>query len=496
MSSPASILVGHFDPNIPQLLPHDKMYKIQVGTKLFKISGASLSSDGPSYFTNYFSRRENTDSAGSAITFGDSCPSSSASNSINSSPSSSSNGKKSHDVLFIDRSSDIFELIYRHLQGYFIDINNELDYTMLIADAMYYNLPRLRALLKESDYYFTNVGGKSFKIPKNLLNRDGDKANYFQITLETLYVDLDKLVIMRKLLRPPPHSSSYVPRSPEIFSILLQLLSGSKLTLDDNKRESLMKECRYYRFLNLEQRLVKCEIKYNPIICRDEIRINLKDVSKKGLEIQSHRGNNLLNDIDSAESQESNQSHVKKRKLSISDNSWTFCGYKRPYLDDKVCDLIVQVDSTECTLVVNLKKNIVHLDIIGETAKKFESIFSNFLLRETNVNINNYKLKGMSAVDGNGRDHLVIPAFTTACNFIVGENQHCNLKTLLKDTTDHCEVTDFSNLKTLGQCQGVNYYLTKSLWKISVKDGFLALVVLRAEVFRNLEEFVAQTDFI
>lgn len=57
-STNVSIVEGHFDPNIPQILPHDKMYNIQIGTKLFKISGASLSSDGPSYFTNYFIKKD------------------------------------------------------------------------------------------------------------------------------------------------------------------------------------------------------------------------------------------------------------------------------------------------------------------------------------------------------------------------------------------------------------------------------------------------------
>jgi hypothetical protein len=44
------------DPNIPQArkyntdipdeLPHEKVFPIQIGTELFKLSGASLSSDG------------------------------------------------------------------------------------------------------------------------------------------------------------------------------------------------------------------------------------------------------------------------------------------------------------------------------------------------------------------------------------------------------------------------------------------------------------------
>jgi hypothetical protein len=45
-----SILVSA--KHIPNILPHERVFPIQVGTELFKLSGASLSSDGvfcPSY---------------------------------------------------------------------------------------------------------------------------------------------------------------------------------------------------------------------------------------------------------------------------------------------------------------------------------------------------------------------------------------------------------------------------------------------------------------
>lgn len=37
------------DPNsIPRFLPHERVFPIQIGSELFKLSGASISSDGVS----------------------------------------------------------------------------------------------------------------------------------------------------------------------------------------------------------------------------------------------------------------------------------------------------------------------------------------------------------------------------------------------------------------------------------------------------------------
>lgn len=99
MSIPVEVS-EEFDPSIPAILPHDKVYLIQVGYKLFKLSGASLLSDAPSYFTTYFLQEENKDS-----------------------------------VLFIDRSPTVFEKIYNHLQGYHINIENDYEFVYLLQDS-------------------------------------------------------------------------------------------------------------------------------------------------------------------------------------------------------------------------------------------------------------------------------------------------------------------------------------------------------------------------
>lgn len=37
-------------PDIPHILPHEKVFPIQIGSELFRLSGASISSDGQ-YFS-------------------------------------------------------------------------------------------------------------------------------------------------------------------------------------------------------------------------------------------------------------------------------------------------------------------------------------------------------------------------------------------------------------------------------------------------------------
>ena len=92
--------------NGQSILPHEKAFSIQIGWRLFRLSGASINSDGefylpikdvtvaeipraPSYFSNYFEDQLRLDE----------------------------NGNGSTKTLFIDRDPDTFADICRHLQG-------------------------------------------------------------------------------------------------------------------------------------------------------------------------------------------------------------------------------------------------------------------------------------------------------------------------------------------------------------------------------------------
>lgn len=651
------ILEGHFDPNIPQILPHDRMYNIQIGTKLFKISGASLSSDGPSYFTNYFIKKDaenrynNQSQNNQNMTTTTSqqhssmSPDSTQSSSNHGSPASTtsltslsgatprgfhtSNFRQSKDILFIDRSPAIFELIYQHLQGYFINIHDEVEYTMLISDAVYYNLPRLKVLLKKTEYYYTKIGDRSFKFPKDFLRKNGDTQNYFQITSESLYVDVENLILAKKLLRPPPHSYSYVPRSPEYFEMILNLLCGDILQLSEELRESLIKECKFYRFLNLEQRLIKCKIDYNPMTHGEEICLKLDKIFKKGLiipevstlrdmtrsicidinrmlsfaifpinnqsgntktnksithsdkndnnnnnnnnsmkdnrfnndltkslldmprnsgltpgtenllsllkndDIDNNNNNNDDDDDDDDSNDFMNLHPLKKQKIDrndilnlSNDNSslrddtiWKFMDYKRPFIDDYSRELNFQMDNLECTLIFNKLERMICLDIVGENASKFESIFGPCLLRTQGINLQDYKITtphrgnhhNIIASNNNQsnsmrtreiltniNNHLIIPVCLSISDTrINGQQYNGNFTEFFENCSENVlDIVDMT--RTPRYTIGSHLYLTKSVWKLAIDatSKSIVLLAIKLDAFDNIRALGRNLEYL
>lgn len=488
----ATLSQEYFDPNIPQILPHEKMYKIQVGKSLFKISGASLSSDGPSFFTEYFSKKRSPANNNDANNDG---------------TESSEN-----EVLFIDRSAEVFEWIYQHLQGYIIEIKDEVQYTMLFADAMYYNLPRLRSLLKETDYYFSNIGGQSFKIAKNLFRRKGDSPNYFEIYAATVYIDVEELIISRKLLRPPPHSAPYVPRSSEYFKDLLTLLGGATLDLDDNRRDALIKECRYYRFLNLEQRLIKSHVSYNPTTKKEEICLLLKDLSKKCITFPASSAfptspcfEEELCSVDECDPllKTYEQPTNKKIKLNVTEkynDSWNMLCYKRPFLDNHARELIFQIDSTDCTIIFNKESQSIHVDITGESAQKFEALFGSHTPNTPfgALNLNNYHYRFPSdSTQAKVETHYLFPACIYLCDLDVNGIKISQVQNLLTDKNRfNDKVIDVSDPLGVKLCSGLKLYLRKSLWKLAMKDGKIMLLAIKAIAFNGTKEYYRGYEYL
>lgn len=234
------------DPRIPEVLPHERMYSIQIGERLFKLSGASLSYDSPSYFTKYFQQEENE-----------------------------------YKVLFIDRSPRVFEKICMHLQGYYIDVKDEFEYLYLYADASYFHLEKLRHRLLD-DGLFVNVGGQSFRIPKVLITQSCNSPNYFSVIYDTLFSD--PFISSKMLLRPPSMSPLTVHRSPLLFGELLEILFGHNITInDDSHRKALINEAKYYSFFALVQQLIKVDIRSSPFTGNEQIVIDYDNVSSCGL---------------------------------------------------------------------------------------------------------------------------------------------------------------------------------------------------------------------
>ncbi|KAK9469991.1 uncharacterized protein V1510DRAFT_351586, partial [Dipodascopsis tothii] len=237
-------------------LPHEQVYSVNVGDQLFRLSGASLSYDAPSYFTKYFQTAD------------------------------------SSAPLYIDRSPQVFTSIVRHLQGYHVAPKDEVDFVYLYADAHYYQLPKLIRQLYNSEI-FVRIGAAPFRIPRELLTHPGDTPNFFTVSFSAFFGSPQDIFPGTKgLMRPPAVSPPYVPmHSDELFAELLQALKGAPVDIrSDDHRERLLRECRYYRLRGLEQKLLSHRIEFNAGTAREEITLRLQDLKPKGVSLQDAAG--------------------------------------------------------------------------------------------------------------------------------------------------------------------------------------------------------------
>ncbi|CAK7268668.1 hypothetical protein SEPCBS57363_003212 [Sporothrix epigloea] len=252
---------------IPNLLPHERVFPIQIGSELFKLSGASLSSDAPSYFSQYFQcqikKAENDgEDVGAAIS-----------------------------TLYIDRDPVTFRDISLHLQGYHVQPANGTHFVRLFADAQFYSLPRLISQLYEESI-FMSIGHREFQIPRDIFKDPGNLPNYFSLGFAMFFSSPDDLfpgLDREGLIRPPSIMPPAVPsRSAETFQELLHLLQGYPVNIrDEAHRQTLLRDCRYFNFKGLEQKLIPHALTYNQSRQRHEIALRIEEVLKSGISFAS-----------------------------------------------------------------------------------------------------------------------------------------------------------------------------------------------------------------
>ncbi|KAI9882619.1 MAG: hypothetical protein M1823_005629 [Watsoniomyces obsoletus] len=287
---------GH-EGDIPRTLPPTRVFPIQIGTELFKLSGASISSDAPSYFSEFFvnQRVTNCDEL---------------------------------RTLYFDRDPITFRDIARHLQGYYIQPRDGSHFVKLLADAQFYSLPRLTSQLMESDI-FIKIGGRDFQIPRDIFSSPGNSPNYFTLGFASFFTSPTKVfpgVKQEVLLRPPAVSPPSVPnRSAEIFADLIHMLRGYPLRIrDDEHRQALVRDCRYYRFQGLEQQLIPHDIRYNRVRETTELLLRLEDVRISGLSVAT----------------------AEKDKSTVIG----YVHYQRPFVDQTPEELLLEIGHS-CTTV-------------------------------------------------------------------------------------------------------------------------------------------------
>ncbi|KAK3315490.1 hypothetical protein B0H66DRAFT_345839 [Apodospora peruviana] len=325
---------------IPRILPHERVFPIQIGCELFKLSGASLSSDAPSYFSQYFEAQikqaeENGEDISSAIR-----------------------------TLYIDRDPITFKDISLHLQGYHVQPRDATHFVRLFADAQFYTLPKLMSQLYEESV-FTSVGHREFQIPRELFTDPGNSPNFFSLgfaiffhTPDNLFPGLDK----EGLLRPPSIMPPSVPlRSAETFAELLHMLRGYPVAIrDETHRAELLRDCRYFNFKGLEQRLIPHSISYNQARQRDEIVLRLRDILKSGITVAC--------------------------EPTAVDPLAGWVNYARPFVDDKPYELVLEIGEESTRLHFGLGGGI-RAEFFGNArtrvAKMFEVIATKLNLPPT-----------------------------------------------------------------------------------------------------------------
>ncbi|KAF2683776.1 hypothetical protein K458DRAFT_487863 [Lentithecium fluviatile CBS 122367] len=320
------------------ILPAGKVFPIQIGSELFRLSGASLSSDAPSYFSHFFGDQihNNQGRAGDIRT------------------------------LYIDRDPDTFRDIALHLQGYHVNPRDGEHFVRLFADAQFYSLPRLTKQLFKTDI-FVRIGGTPFQIPRDLFSSPGDSPNYFSLgfaqffsTPSEVFPGLDR----NALLRPPSISPPSVPnRSGETFGELVKLLQGYNIEIrDDTHRSQLLRDARYFHLKGLEQKLIPCDISYNLKRGQSEILVRLDDIRQSGVSFAPDGTSSSSSGSGSAVASIAGLSPDPGSKQSSPAPSLGLGGpqfrpgtvcYARPYTDDHAGTniLILEVSSTESTIL-------------------------------------------------------------------------------------------------------------------------------------------------
>ncbi|KAI5814005.1 hypothetical protein BZA77DRAFT_250771 [Pyronema omphalodes] len=304
-------------PDIPRILPHEKVYPIQIGSELFRLSGASLSSDAPSYFSQFFQRQLSTSEEGAPLR-----------------------------TLYIDRDPYTFRDIARHLQGYHIAPRDGPHFVRLFADAQFYSLPKLISQLFASEIYIS-IGGAHFQINRDLFSSPGNSPNYFTLGFAVFFSNPSEIfpgLNREGLLRPPSILPPEVPnRSAKVFAELIELLRGYPVKIrDETHRQELLRDCRYFHFKGLEQRLLPVDISYNPVRKRQEIVMRLEDIKPSGIAFAE-------------ETAASTQQFQAMSPPSTAPQQMGYITYTRPFIDEIARELIIELSSGEtCKLHLDL----------------------------------------------------------------------------------------------------------------------------------------------
>lgn len=154
-------------------------------------------------------------------------------------------------------------------------------------------------------------------------------------------------------MRPPSIMPPAIPnRSADVFAEILLMLKGYPVHIrDEDHRAHLLRDCKYFLFKGLEQKLLPHTISYNLLRQRDEITIRLCDIRQPGLSVVA------------------DPSDPPRAAGGPPIPGWV--NYARQYVDEKPYELIVEIGD-ECT---KLNVRTMRAEFFGDVKKRITRLF-------------------------------------------------------------------------------------------------------------------------
>ena len=246
-------------------------------------------------------------------------------------------------------------------------------------------MPRLISQLFESEI-FIQIGHRNFQIPRDIFSSPGDSPNFFSLGFAIFFsTPEDTFPGLRRegLLRPPSILPPSVPnRSGDVFAQLLHLLRGYPLHIENEEhRAALLRDCRYYQFKGIEQKLIPHQINYNLKRSRTETVIRLEDIRQSGVSFAP-------------------ETSPADRSSSV---GWV--NYSRPFVDETSYELVLEIGGESTKINFQTMRADFHGQIKARVASLFQVVANK-------MNLPNVQPLGLLMMSGGAASQSASPGHT------------------------------------------------------------------------------------
>jgi hypothetical protein len=269
---------------------------------------------------------------------------------------------------------------------------------------------------------FISIGHRDFQIPRELFSDPGNSPNYFSLGFAVFFSTPTEIfpgLSREGLLRPPSIMPPSVPnRSADTFAELLHLLRGYPVHIrSEDHRAELLRDCRYFLFKGLEQKLIRHEITYNLARRRSEITLRMDDVRPSGISVVSFPST-------SSSSSPSPESGPATPVYNAHQVSIAYVNYARPFVDSQSSELVLEIGD-ECT---RLHLSTMQCEFVGDGKTRIARLFE---VISTKLNLPTCQPLGLWMKHGGASSQPASPGNTPISNdwvrCVVGEEAYVQL---------------------------------------------------------------------